>query len=164
MRRAQDWIAAAAEVVASLCFGLFLLAILAQVAYRYLGVNLIFSEELARLLNVYVVFVGVIVVTRSDGHIRIDLVERALAHRPALCRAMTIVQRALSLAFLLLVAWGAWHLMQGGWSSRLSTMQYLSQGHIYLAPCLGASLSALLMALRLIEECAGIAALRGAAS
>lgn len=153
MRRIIDLVAKTSDVFAACAFFLFLAAILGQVAYRYLGLSLIFSEELARLLNVYVVFIGIIAVTRFDGHVRIDLLERFLKDNVKLRRALRAVHLAGAFLFLVIVAIGAWELTIGGWNYRLATMAWLSQGHIYLAPFIGASISAFVILLRLIDAC-----------
>jgi TRAP-type C4-dicarboxylate transport system permease small subunit len=144
-------VAGGSEILACLCFALFLLAILAQVAYRYLGFNLVFSEELARMMNVYVVFIGLIVVTRSDGHIRIDLLERMLGEDSRAARVLGILHLLLMFGFLVMVAIGSWQLTVGGWNSRLATISWISHGHVYLAPLVGSTMAAVVVLMRLVD-------------
>jgi len=151
VKRVLNLAAGAAEALACVCFAGFVLSILAQIVYRYAGLTIIFSEELARLLNIYVVFIGVIAIMRYDGDIRVDILDRWIGDRSGLMRAVRTVYKLLALVFLLIVAAGSWQLMMNGWPYRLATMAWLNQGHIYLAPFLGSALGALVMLLRVVD-------------
>lgn len=150
MKQAVKLVAGAADAFATICFAGFVLAILAQVAYRYLGVSLVFSEELARFLNVYVVFIGLIMITRIDGHIRVDIIDRLFQGKIA-AKILRVMQLLMALIFLLIMTAGAWKLMLANWDYPLATMSWLSQGHIFLAPFVGGLLSAILTVLKLFE-------------
>ncbi|EWY37174.1 hypothetical protein N825_21545 [Skermanella stibiiresistens SB22] len=154
MRKAIDVVSGAAEALACLSFALFLLAILGQVVYRYLGFSLVFSEELARMMNVYVVFIGLVAVTRHDGHIRIDLLERMIGEDGRASRALRRVHLVLTSSFLVMVAIGSWNLTVSGWDSRLATVAWISHGHVYLAPLVGSALASVVVLMRLVESLA----------
>lgn len=134
-----------------ICFASFLIAILAQVAYRYLGIPLVFSEEIARMLNVYVVFVGLILVTRTDGHIRIDLLDRVCSKAPSMIHVLRAFHMVTAFIFLVLLAVGSWQLVQSSWNHRLATISWITHGHVYIAPLLGSSLSAIIVLIRLFD-------------
>lgn len=150
MIRLTDGLARTAEVLATIAFIGFFVAVLAQIAYRYLGISLVFSEEVARLLNLYVVFVGLVVVTVRHGHIRIDLLDRMFGNGP-LTSALYRVQLVLTFVFLASVAWGSWLLTSANWPYPLATLHFVPKGAIYLAPLIGASLGAVVSVLRLAQ-------------
>jgi TRAP-type C4-dicarboxylate transport system permease small subunit len=76
------------------------LVVLLQVLMRYgLGTPLIWSEELARYLFVWISFIGWVLAARNKSHIRIAVVEQALPGR--LKRPLRAVHATLTLAFAL---------------------------------------------------------------
>ncbi|WMS41921.1 TRAP transporter small permease subunit [Acuticoccus sp. MNP-M23] len=150
MTRLTDGLAKAAEALATIAFIGFFVFILAQIGYRYLGLSLVFSEELARLLNLYVVFLGLVVVTVRHGHIRIDILDRMLGNGP-LTAALYRIQLVLTFIFLASVAWGSWSLTAANWPYPLATLHFVPKGAIYLAPFLGAAVGAVVSLLRLAQ-------------
>lgn len=149
MKAITQAIAKASDALSTLAFAGFLIAILAQVAYRYLGVTMVWSEEMARLLNVYMVFFGLIVVTFRADHLKIDILERTISS-PSILKTLRIVHLALAFIFLLVLTYGAYLLTISSWGQRLSTMAWANHGMFYLAPLIGCSVSSLLVALQLI--------------
>lgn len=139
------------EALACICFAGFLIAILAQISYRYLGISLVFSEEIARMLNVYVVFIGIVAVTRFDGHIKIDLVERYFVNSVAILRIIRTFHLLMALAFFIALAIGSFQLAQSSWGHRLATVSWISHGHVYLAPLIGSVLSIAIVLIRLTD-------------
>jgi TRAP-type transport system small permease protein len=137
-------IAFATEVLATLSFFGFFAAITAQIMYRYLGLTIIFSEELARLLNIYAVFLGAAVATRYDLHIRIDVIDRLLAGHRNVSRVARFLYYLATLVFLAILGAGSMIMVRENWDLPLATMSWLSSGHIYLAPAIGSVLMFLL--------------------
>ncbi len=154
MNRFMTLLGWAADVLATAAFIGFTGAILSQVGYRYLGVSIIFSEELARLLNLYAVFLGAAVATRVDGHIRIDVIDRFISSGRA-AMVFRILYLLAALVFLLILCAGSWIMVKENWEIKLATMDWLSNGHIYLAPAVGSVLMILLTIGRIAEEVRG---------
>lgn len=151
MRSVFKLLAKVSDGLATFAFGGFLCAIIAQVTYRYLGISMVWSEELARLLNVYMVFFGLILVTARRGHLKIDILERSVTS-PIFLRVLRVVHLLLALIFLLCLAYGAYLLMIASWGHRLATMAWANHGIFYLAPLIGCLLSAVIILGQLIEE------------
>jgi len=150
----MNYLGWAADVLATGAFIGFTAAIISQVCYRYLGFTIVFSEELARFLNIFAVFLGAAVATRVDGHIRIDVIDRFLpAGRVA--AAFRILYLASALVFLLILCAGSWIMVRENWEIKLATMNWLSNGHIYLAPAVGSMLMIMLTIGRIAEEVKG---------
>lgn len=127
--------------LAAICFAGFLVMILAQVSYRYLGISMVFSEDAARILNIYAVFLGLVMVVHSDGDVRIDLIDRFFAKRAGLQITLRIGYAFITLTLLSAIAYGSYLLMQANWGFALAAIPFLHQGHIYLAPFIGSILS-----------------------
>ena len=130
--------------LATACFAGFIVMILAQVGYRYLDFSMIYSEDAARLLNVYAVFFGLVMVVHRDGDVRIDLIDRWLTKGASGSSALAVLRIGYSfimLTFLSAVALGSFLLMRSNWGLSLPAIPFLHQGHIYLAPFAGSLLS-----------------------
>jgi len=149
MTRVLNCVAGASMALAALCFAGFLLMILAQVGYRHLGLSMVFSEDLARLLNIYAVFLGLVMVVHHDGDVRIDLIDRILTTRPRIAGALRVFNAFVAIVLLSAIAYGSFRLMVSNWGWTLPAVRFLHQGHIYLAPFVGCLLAMILAAAKL---------------
>lgn len=110
---------------------MFGVTVLTVVFRSVLGVAASWSEDLAQLTFILLVFVGAATVMEDEGHIRINtLVERLGAGGQRIVR---ILARLLTLPFLLLFASGAWDNAVVNWDVELGTVEWLRIGHMYLA-------------------------------
>lgn len=144
--------------LAALCFAGFLLMILAQVGYRHLGLSMVFSEDAARLLNIYAVFLGLVMVVHQGGDVRIDLIDRLIGNRPRFHAFFKVFHALVAVILLSAVAYGSILLMQSNWGLSLPAIRFLHQGHIYMAPFIGCLLAGILAASKLaaaLSELAG---------
>ena len=92
------------KAVALAISGALLLTILLQVTDRFLfggALQLGWTEEIARILLLWLTFWGAILVQREDSHIRLEIVVRILPDR-ARAHAFVLIDLAI-LAFLLVV-------------------------------------------------------------
>lgn len=91
------------EAIGQLLSWTLLLVVLLQVADRFVfagGLQLAWTEEIARVLLVWYVFWGAILVQAEDSHIRMDFFEQRLSDR---ARAVLLTAITLSIGGLLLV-------------------------------------------------------------
>ncbi len=128
--------------IATVLLGGFVLTILLGVFYRYvLNAPLVWSEELARNLNIWSVFLGATVALYEIDHLRVDILDRSVERWPHALRALLSL---LLIAAEALFAWslvlGGWHMTLDRWDVPLTTLP-INQGWIYLA----APLSAVIM-------------------
>lgn len=149
MTRIVDVTARTFLVLAALSFLCFILMIVAQVAYRYVGVSMVFSEEAARLCNIYAVFFGLVYVVYSYADVRINLIDALLDANPSLKMAFAAFYLVVALIFLATLSTGSYLLMMSNWSWPLPSIPFLSKGHIYLAPFIGGTVSSLIVLFRL---------------
>ena len=91
------------------CLGVMAVAVFVNVVLRYgFGSGLPASEELSRLLFVWMVFIGATAAYPAGEHMAFTSLVGALKNRPRLMRAMTLLIRLLVLLGCALIAWGAW--------------------------------------------------------
>ncbi len=92
------------RILAGCAFALIVALTIAQVFFRFaLDSPLIWSEELARLLLVWVTFVGAAVVAWDGSHLNVDVVFARLPAR--LKAAVRWFNLLVALAFLAVMAW-----------------------------------------------------------
>lgn len=120
--------------LATLLMGFFVLTILLGVFFRYvLNAPLVWSEEAARNLNIWSVFLGAAVAVYKIDHLRVDIIDRSVERWPLALRSL--------LTFFIIIAEAlfAWSLLLGGWRMTLDrwtiplTTLPVKQGVIYLA-------------------------------
>jgi TRAP-type transport system small permease protein len=142
-----------ADTAMALCLGVMALAVFINVVLRYgFGSGIAGSEELSRLLFVWMVFIGAATAYPLGEHMAFTSLWSALAGQPRVMAALAVVIRLLVLLACALLAWGAWQQVVVGLGSRSVVMGY---------PTALLPLPALLCAL-FIGACALTELLRGA--
>jgi TRAP-type C4-dicarboxylate transport system permease small subunit len=99
-------------------------------ARAVLQISAVWSEELARLSFVLMVFLGTAVLIKEDGLIRVtSLTDRIGKSTAAVLRIIT----GLAIVPLLaVITWGAWTNTRLNWNSFAPTVGWLRMGYIYL--------------------------------
>jgi TRAP-type transport system small permease protein len=118
MRRIAEWAMAA-------CLGVMATAVFVNVVLRYgFGTGIAASEELARLLFVWMVFIGATVAYPAGEHMAFTSLVSLLKAKPRALAFMTILVRLLVIAACGLLAWGAWQQVVVGMGSHSVVMHY----------------------------------------
>ncbi len=118
--------------------------VFANVVLRYaLGTSLVWSEEVARHLMIWMTFAGSGLALRSGAQLGIDTLQDALPPRAA--RALRI---ALAAGMLLLFVLLAWYGMDYAWRTRFQTSAALGISMIYVY--IGMPVGCVLMAIHLV--------------
>jgi TRAP-type C4-dicarboxylate transport system permease small subunit len=107
-----DWALPLRIIVAS-TFAVIVTLTIAQVFFRFvLDSPLVWSEELVRLLLIWMTFIGAAVVCWDGRHLNVDVL---FVRLPAPARrALRLVNVVLAVAFLAILAWGGWPLVELG--------------------------------------------------
>ena len=109
----------------ALCLGAMALAVFVNVVLRYgFSSGLPASEELSRLLFVWMVFIGATAAYPAGEHMAFTSLVSALKRKPRLMLAMTLLIRLLVLLGCTLIAWGAWQQVVVGLSSYSVVLGY----------------------------------------
>lgn len=107
------------------CLGVMALAVFVNIVLRYgFGSGLPASEELSRLLFVWMVFIGATAAYPAGEHMAFTSLVGMLKHRPALFMSMTIFIRLLVLLTCALISWGAWQQVVVGYGSHSVVLGY----------------------------------------
>jgi TRAP-type transport system small permease protein len=107
------------------CLGVMALAVFVNVVLRYgFGSGIAASEELSRLLFVWMVFIGATAAYPAGEHMAFTSLVGMLKKRPAAFAAMTALIRLLVVLACALLAWGAWQQVVVGLGSRSVVLGY----------------------------------------
>jgi len=107
------------------CLGVMALAVFVNVVLRYgFGSGIAASEELSRLLFVWMVFIGATAAYPAGEHMAFTSLVGLLRRRPAAFAAMTALIRLLVVLACTLLAWGAWQQVVVGLGSRSVVLGY----------------------------------------
>ena len=107
------------------CLGVMAVAVFINVVLRYgFGSGIAASEELSRLLFVWMVFIGATAAYPAGEHMAFTALVGALRRKPKAFLAMTVVIRLLVSLGAGLIAWGAWQQVLVGLDSRSVVMAY----------------------------------------
>lgn len=114
-----------ANAAMAACLGVMAVAVFINVVLRYgFGSGVAASEELSRLLFVWMVFIGAAAAYPLGEHMAFTSLLGALHRRPLAVRVLTVLIRALVVLACVLLAWGAWQQVVVGMDSRSVVLAY----------------------------------------
>ncbi|MBQ0933526.1 TRAP transporter small permease subunit [Ideonella sp. 4Y16] len=117
----QRW----AEAAMAACLAVMAAAVFVNVVLRYgFGSGIAASEELSRLLFVWMVFIGATAAYPLGEHMAFTALLAPLAGRPLALRWVSRGIHALVVLSCALLGWGAWQQVVVGWDSTSVVMGY----------------------------------------
>ncbi|OWQ84071.1 C4-dicarboxylate ABC transporter permease [Roseateles aquatilis] len=115
----------ASEAAMALCLGVMALAVFINVVLRYgFGSGVAASEELSRLLFVWMVFIGATAAYPRGEHMAFTSLLLPLRRKPRALTAITALIRVSVIVAAGLVAWGAWQQVIVGMDSNSVVLGY----------------------------------------
>lgn len=109
----------------AICLGVMAVSVFVNVVLRYgFGSGVAASEELSRLLFVWMVFIGAAAAYPAGEHMAFTSLVGALQQRPRVMVAVTLLIRLLVLLACGLVGWGAWLQVVVGLDSYSVVLRY----------------------------------------
>ena len=109
----------------ALALGVMALAVFVNVVLRYgFGSGVAASEELSRLLFVWMVFMGAAAAYPAGEHMAFTSLAGSLQKRPKIFSALTVLIRLLVIAACAMLAWGAWQQVVVGFGSQSVVLGY----------------------------------------
>ena len=114
-----------ANLLMGACLGVMAVAVFVNVVLRYgFGSGIPASEELSRLLFVWMVFIGATVAYPHGEHMAFTSLVAHLQGRPVALKLMTALIRVLVILACVLVALGAWQQVVVGMASHSVVLGY----------------------------------------
>nr|WP_315189910.1 TRAP transporter small permease subunit [uncultured Albidiferax sp.] len=131
----------------ALCLAVMAVSVFVNVVLRYgFGSGVAASEELSRLLFVWMVFIGATAAYPTGEHMAFNSLLVALRDKPRLLAAVAVLVRLLVILGCSLLAWGAYQQVQVGLGSQSVVLGYSTA--LLPLPALLCSVAIGLMALR----------------
>lgn len=114
-----------AEAAMAACLAVMAAAVFLNVVLRYgFGSGVAASEELSRLLFVWMVFIGATAAYPLGEHMAFTSLLQPLAGKPAALTAVSLLIHALVVLSCVLLGWGAWQQVVVGLDSRSVVLGY----------------------------------------
>ncbi|HWS04146.1 MAG TPA: TRAP transporter small permease subunit [Burkholderiaceae bacterium] len=109
----------------AVALGVMALSVFVNVVLRYgFGSGVAASEELSRLLFVWMVFLGATVAYPAGEHMAFTSLAAVLKRRPRVFSALTALIRLLVIAACAMLGWGAWQQVVVGLGSHSVVLGY----------------------------------------
>lgn len=113
------------QTAMAICLGVMALSVFVNVVLRYgFGSGIAASEELSRLLFVWMVFIGATAAYPAGEHMAFTSLVGSLHKRPKVMMAVTLLIRALVVLACGLIGWGAWQQVIVGLDSYSVVLHY----------------------------------------
>jgi len=123
----KPWWQRASEAAMAACLAVMSLAVFVNVVLRYgFGSGVAASEELSRLLFVWMVFIGATAAYPKGEHMAFTSLLLPLRSKPRALLAMSLLIRAAVVLACALLGWGAWQQVLVGLDSRSVVLGYSS--------------------------------------
>ena len=107
-----------------------------QIIARFVpGDSTVWSEEVARFIFVWIVFLGAATLTRDEEHIRISALTDRLG--PTSHRIVRVLSAIFVIPFVIYMAWSAYLNTVRQWNTFAPTVDWMRLGYVYLALLLG---------------------------
>jgi len=114
-----------AQVLMASCLGVMAVAVFVNVVLRYgFGSGIAASEELSRLLFVWMVFIGAAAAYPAGEHMAFTSLAGLLAKRPLAFGLLSAIIRLLVITACAMLAWGAWQQVVVGMGSHSVVLGY----------------------------------------
>jgi gluconokinase len=115
----------AANMAMASCLALMALAVFVNVVLRYgFGSGIAASEEVSRLLFVWMVFIGATAAYPAGEHMAFTSLLIPLHAKPRAFAAVTVLVRLLVLTAAVMLAWGAWQQVSVSWDTHSVVLGY----------------------------------------
>lgn len=88
------------------------------------------TVEAGSIMYIFVVFIGIASLTRSNTHLRVDIVYEYLPK--TMKKVVFLFSNLMILAFLVIFSVGAYRNVLSNWAVRLPTIAFLRWGYVYL--------------------------------
>ncbi|MGI9149913.1 MAG: TRAP transporter small permease [Limnohabitans sp.] len=116
---------ALAQALMAVCLGVMAVAVFFNVVLRYgFGSGIAASEELSRLLFVWMVFIGATAAYPAGEHMAFTSFVASLRHQPKTIQALTVLIRVLVVLSCVMLGRGAWQQVEVGFSSNSVVLGY----------------------------------------
>nr|WP_086939522.1 TRAP transporter small permease [Thaumasiovibrio occultus] len=131
MKKLTQYLAKAQLALGSICLVVFVLATLVQVISRYLGISMLWTEEVAVNAFIWAMFLGAAVMVREKQHFSFGvLTDKLTGVKKSI---LVIVQNVIMLVFCILCSIYSIEITDVFWNSKWISIPGFKQGYVWLA-------------------------------
>ncbi|ANU38983.1 TRAP transporter small permease [Vibrio scophthalmi] len=131
MKKITKFIAKVQLIFGATCLVVFVLATLVQVLSRYLGISMLWTEEVAVNAFIWAMFLGSAVMVREKQHFSFGVLSDKLTGVKK--SILVIVQNIIMLIFCILCSIYSIEITDVFWNSKWITIPEFKQGYVWLA-------------------------------
>lgn len=117
-------------LVGIILFLMFFMTFFQVLARTVFHISAVWSEELARITYVWMVFLGVGVLIKDDGLIRVTVLVDRIGKRPA--KILRFLTDLAIIPLIVVITWGAWTNTRLNWNTIAPTVDWMRMGYVYL--------------------------------
>ena len=131
----KDGLAKVVEVFSVFLFTILVLCVATQVITRYVMPSLApaWTEEMARVLYIWVVFFGMVLVEAEEKGIRTTYFLSKMA-APVRVALLTIMA-SLQIIFCVMLCYGSWIMLFESWGMQMGSVRWMTGAVIYMPAC-----------------------------
>ena len=159
LNKISDVVNTLVEYIVAILMGLMVIVVFVQVLFRLFAGSLPWSEELARYMMIYLVYLGASVGVKYGNHIAVEFLATILPKKGQ--DVLEIIVDILCLACFVVIVIFGWKLVGVTMMQRSPAMQ-LPMGTIYFALVLGAALMFVQGLIDMIKTIVRVASGKGA--
>ena len=131
MKKLTNFIAKVQLIFGASCLVIFVFATLIQVLSRYLGISMLWTEEVAVNAFIWAMFLGSAVMVREKQHFSFGVLSDKLTGVKK--SLLVIVQNIIMLVFCVLCSIYSIEITDVFWNSKWITIPEFKQGYVWLA-------------------------------
>jgi TRAP-type transport system small permease protein len=118
------------RISGALLFLMFLTTFFQVLARNVVHVTAMWTEELAKFLFVFIVFLGSATLMEREEHIRISILSDRLP--PFLTRVHRLLVQLVLLAFMVVFVWSSWLNVVNSWEFYAPSMPWFKMSYLYM--------------------------------
>ena len=141
-----------AQINGFLLFSLFFIIIL-QITLRFLGISAGWPDEMCRAIYISLVFLGSGFALRDRAHLTVDIVLLIVSRRVR--KILQMGAYICMIPFVVAVGYGAVQNTTWYWKSPVSTIGWLTHGHLYLMVVISCLITLYYLVLTLYDDFRG---------
>ena len=150
MRKVMNVLDKCCQWVVIVGLAVMTVVLFAQVTARYVfGSGISWSEELARYIMIWVVYIGAAVVYKDNSHISVTVLEEIF--NPQARRILAVIQKLVSIGFMGLVGWWSIGMMEFA-ALQTSPNMLIPMNYIYLVFPISSVLTVLHLSISIYDD------------
>jgi TRAP-type C4-dicarboxylate transport system permease small subunit len=109
----------------------FFISILIQITTRYLGISVIWTEEMANYSFIWAIFMGAAIMVNRKEHFTFDILQKKLT--PKYRIVLSLIIDSLLVVFNALLFYYSIEILERFWNYNWTSLPFLKMGYVWIA-------------------------------